>query len=145
MNVWTVGANISQMDSCSIVLWFKHPHILWILLTFLSNYSSLLYFQALHQLYYDPNIENKNLAQKWLMQAQVSPQAWQFCWALLSPDKVQCTHKHLHGHTHTLKKHSFIHCIISSRSQRSSTSVLTRFTPRSLATGLTSPQISTSL
>ncbi|XP_041967527.1 importin-13 isoform X2 [Alosa sapidissima] len=44
--------------------------------------------KALHQLYYDPNIENKNLAQKWLMQAQVSPQAWQFCWALLSPDKV---------------------------------------------------------
>uniref|UniRef100_A0AAX7V3U3 Importin-13 n=1 Tax=Astatotilapia calliptera TaxID=8154 RepID=A0AAX7V3U3_ASTCA len=43
---------------------------------------------ALHQLYYDPNIENKNLAQKWLMQAQVSPQAWQFCWALLSPEKV---------------------------------------------------------
>lgn len=103
MNVWTVGANISQMDSCSIPLWFNHPHILWILLTFLSNHSSLLYFQALHQLYYDPNIENKNLAQKWLMQAQVSPQAWQFCWALLSPDKVQCTHKHLHGHTHTEK------------------------------------------
>lgn len=44
--------------------------------------------QALHQLYYDPNIENKNLAQKWLMQAQVSPQAWQFSWVLLSPDKV---------------------------------------------------------
>ncbi|CDQ77859.1 unnamed protein product [Oncorhynchus mykiss] len=44
--------------------------------------------KALHQLYYDPNIENKNLAQKWLMQAQVSPQAWQFCWALLCPDKV---------------------------------------------------------
>uniref|UniRef100_W5MXA0 Importin-13 n=1 Tax=Lepisosteus oculatus TaxID=7918 RepID=W5MXA0_LEPOC len=45
--------------------------------------------KALHQLYYDPNIENKNLAQKWLMQAQVSPQAWQFCWVLLSPEKVQ--------------------------------------------------------
>uniref|UniRef100_A0A673HM14 Importin-13 n=1 Tax=Sinocyclocheilus rhinocerous TaxID=307959 RepID=A0A673HM14_9TELE len=45
-------------------------------------------FQALHQLYYDPNIENKNLAQKWLMQAQVSPQAWQFCWVLLRPEKV---------------------------------------------------------
>ncbi|XP_061635403.1 importin-13-like isoform X2 [Phyllopteryx taeniolatus] len=44
--------------------------------------------KALHQLYYDPNIDNKNLAQKWLMQAQVSPQAWQFCWALLSPEKV---------------------------------------------------------
>uniref|UniRef100_H3CZV4 Importin-13 n=1 Tax=Tetraodon nigroviridis TaxID=99883 RepID=H3CZV4_TETNG len=44
--------------------------------------------KALHQLYYDPDIENKNLAQKWLMQAQVSPQAWQFCWALLSPEKV---------------------------------------------------------
>uniref|UniRef100_A0A8C9WGE6 Importin-13 n=1 Tax=Scleropages formosus TaxID=113540 RepID=A0A8C9WGE6_SCLFO len=47
-----------------------------------------LSFQALHQLYYDPDIENKNVAQKWLMQAQVSPQAWQFCWALLSPEKV---------------------------------------------------------
>lgn len=45
--------------------------------------------QALHQLYYDPNIENKNLAQKWLMQAQVSPQAWQFCWVLLRPEKVR--------------------------------------------------------
>lgn len=53
-------------------------------------------FQALHQLYYDPDIENKNLAQKWLMQAQVSPQAWQFCWALLSPEKVQRAPTHLH-------------------------------------------------
>uniref|UniRef100_H3BAL3 Importin-13 n=1 Tax=Latimeria chalumnae TaxID=7897 RepID=H3BAL3_LATCH len=44
--------------------------------------------QALHQLYYDPNIENKNLAQKWLMQAQVSPQAWHFSWLLLDPEKV---------------------------------------------------------
>uniref|UniRef100_A0ACB8F4M0 Importin-13 n=1 Tax=Sphaerodactylus townsendi TaxID=933632 RepID=A0ACB8F4M0_9SAUR len=43
---------------------------------------------ALHQLYYDPNIENKNLAQKWLMQAQVSPQAWHFSWLLLDMDKV---------------------------------------------------------
>ncbi|XP_064415796.1 importin-13 [Latimeria chalumnae] len=44
--------------------------------------------KALHQLYYDPNIENKNLAQKWLMQAQVSPQAWHFSWLLLDPEKV---------------------------------------------------------
>ncbi|KYO40931.1 hypothetical protein Y1Q_0006945 [Alligator mississippiensis] len=44
--------------------------------------------QALHQLYYDPSIENKNLAQKWLMQAQVSPQAWHFSWLLLNMDKV---------------------------------------------------------
>ncbi|KAK2539795.1 Ipo13 [Columba guinea] len=44
--------------------------------------------KALHQLYYDPNIENKNLAQKWLMQAQVSPQAWHFSWLLLNMDKV---------------------------------------------------------
>ncbi|XP_051855873.1 importin-13 [Antechinus flavipes] len=44
--------------------------------------------KALHQLYYDPNIENKNMAQKWLMQAQVSPQAWHFSWQLLQPDKV---------------------------------------------------------
>ncbi|MEE6495164.1 hypothetical protein FKM82_001968 [Ascaphus truei] len=43
---------------------------------------------ALHQLYYDPNIENKNLAQKWLMQAQVSPQAWHFSWQLLNGGKV---------------------------------------------------------
>lgn len=58
-----------------------------------SRSSFSLCFQALHQLYYDPNIENKNLAQKWLMQAQISPQAWQFCWALLGPDKVRaaCT------------------------------------------------------
>lgn len=57
----------------------------------MSDLFSCLFFvsQALHQLYYDPNIENKNLAQKWLMQAQISPQAWQFCWALLSPDKVR--------------------------------------------------------
>uniref|UniRef100_A0A8C2CJH6 Importin-13 n=1 Tax=Cyprinus carpio TaxID=7962 RepID=A0A8C2CJH6_CYPCA len=51
-------------------------------------FLALCLFQALHQLYYDPNIENKNLAQKWLMQAQVSPQAWQFCWVLLRPEKV---------------------------------------------------------
>ncbi|XP_058251317.1 importin-13 isoform X3 [Hemibagrus wyckioides] len=30
----------------------------------------------------------KNLAQKWLAEAQASPQAWHFCWTLLSPDKV---------------------------------------------------------
>uniref|UniRef100_A0AAR2JS02 Importin-13 n=1 Tax=Pygocentrus nattereri TaxID=42514 RepID=A0AAR2JS02_PYGNA len=30
----------------------------------------------------------KNVAQEWLTQAQASPQAWHFCWALLSPDKV---------------------------------------------------------
>ncbi|KAG8437053.1 hypothetical protein GDO86_007942 [Hymenochirus boettgeri] len=44
--------------------------------------------KALHQLYYDPNIENKNMAQKWLMQAQVSPQAWHFSWQLLNGGKV---------------------------------------------------------
>uniref|UniRef100_A0A6I8S4L0 Importin-13 n=1 Tax=Xenopus tropicalis TaxID=8364 RepID=A0A6I8S4L0_XENTR len=44
--------------------------------------------KALHQLYYDPNIENKNMAQKWLMQAQISPQAWQFSWQLLNGGKV---------------------------------------------------------
>ncbi|XP_072366960.1 importin-13 isoform X3 [Scyliorhinus torazame] len=52
------------------------------------DYSVANVEKALHQLYYDPNIDNKNLAQKWLMQAQVSPQAWQFSWALLSPSKV---------------------------------------------------------
>ncbi|KAF7705936.1 importin-13 [Silurus meridionalis] len=44
--------------------------------------------RALQQLYYDPDMVQKNVAQKWLAQAQASPQAWQFCWALLSPDKV---------------------------------------------------------
>ena len=61
-------------------------------------------------MYYDPNIENKNLAQKWLMQAQVSPQAWQFCWALLSPDKVLNTHTNIHsnsGGEKTKLKHLF--------------------------------------
>lgn len=50
--------------------------------------NSSLFFQALYQLYFDPDMEKKNLAQKWLTQAQGSSQAWQFCWALLSPDKV---------------------------------------------------------
>uniref|UniRef100_A0A7N6BE53 Importin-13 n=1 Tax=Anabas testudineus TaxID=64144 RepID=A0A7N6BE53_ANATE len=44
--------------------------------------------KALCQLYFDPDMERKNVAQKWLTQAQASAQAWQFCWALLSPDKV---------------------------------------------------------
>ncbi|XP_049454557.1 importin-13-like [Epinephelus fuscoguttatus] len=43
---------------------------------------------ALYQLYFDPDMANKNVAQKWLTQAQASAQAWQFCWALLSPDKL---------------------------------------------------------
>ncbi|XP_034558686.1 importin-13-like isoform X2 [Notolabrus celidotus] len=43
---------------------------------------------ALYQLYFDPDMERKNLAQKWLTQAQASTQAWQFCWALLGPDKL---------------------------------------------------------
>uniref|UniRef100_A0A673N5G0 Importin-13 n=1 Tax=Sinocyclocheilus rhinocerous TaxID=307959 RepID=A0A673N5G0_9TELE len=44
--------------------------------------------KALQQLYYDPDMDKKNVAQKWLTQAQASPQAWHFCWALLQPDKV---------------------------------------------------------
>ncbi|XP_051258173.1 importin-13-like [Dicentrarchus labrax] len=43
---------------------------------------------ALYQLYFDPEMERKNVAQKWLTQAQTSAQAWQFCWALLGPDKL---------------------------------------------------------
>nr|XP_046264387.1 importin-13-like [Scatophagus argus]XP_046264388.1 importin-13-like [Scatophagus argus]XP_046264389.1 importin-13-like [Scatophagus argus] len=43
---------------------------------------------ALYQLYFDPDMERKNVAQKWLTQAQVSTHAWQFCWALLGPDKL---------------------------------------------------------
>ncbi|CAL8325106.1 unnamed protein product [Arctogadus glacialis] len=43
---------------------------------------------ALQQLYYDPDMEQKNAAQRWLTQAQASPQAWHFCWALLGPDKL---------------------------------------------------------
>uniref|UniRef100_A0AAR2KE42 Importin-13 n=1 Tax=Pygocentrus nattereri TaxID=42514 RepID=A0AAR2KE42_PYGNA len=34
------------------------------------------------------DMAQKNVAQEWLTQAQASPQAWHFCWALLSPDKV---------------------------------------------------------
>ncbi|XP_051557508.1 importin-13 [Myxocyprinus asiaticus] len=44
--------------------------------------------RALQQLYYDPDMAKKNVAQKWLTQAQASPQAWHFCWALLRPDKL---------------------------------------------------------
>lgn len=51
-------------------------------------FGSSLLLQALYQLYFDPDMERKNVAQKWLTQAQASAHAWQFCWALLSPDKV---------------------------------------------------------
>ncbi|XP_026854085.2 importin-13 isoform X1 [Electrophorus electricus] len=44
--------------------------------------------RALQQLYYDPDMTQKSMAQKWLTQAQASRQAWHFSWALLSPDKV---------------------------------------------------------
>ncbi|XP_073704250.1 importin-13 [Garra rufa] len=44
--------------------------------------------RALQQLYYDPDMDKKNVAQKWLTQAQASAQAWHFCWDLLRPDKV---------------------------------------------------------
>uniref|UniRef100_A0A8C5HFZ0 Importin-13 n=1 Tax=Gouania willdenowi TaxID=441366 RepID=A0A8C5HFZ0_GOUWI len=44
--------------------------------------------QALYQLYFDPDMEKKNIAQKWLTQAQASAQAWHFCWCLLSPEKI---------------------------------------------------------
>ncbi|XP_061150833.1 importin-13-like isoform X1 [Syngnathus typhle] len=43
---------------------------------------------ALFQLYFEPDMEHKNAAQKWLSQAQASAQAWHFCWALLGPDKL---------------------------------------------------------
>ncbi|KAK7944786.1 hypothetical protein WMY93_000514 [Mugilogobius chulae] len=43
---------------------------------------------ALYQLYFDPDMERKSLAQKWLTQAQASAQAWHFCWALLAPNKI---------------------------------------------------------
>ncbi|XP_075876883.1 importin-13-like [Nelusetta ayraudi] len=43
---------------------------------------------ALYQLYFDPDMQHKNVAQKWLTLAQASPQAWNFCWALLGPDKL---------------------------------------------------------
>ncbi|XP_076828655.1 importin-13 isoform X2 [Brachyhypopomus gauderio] len=44
--------------------------------------------RALQQLYYDPDMAQKSVAQKWLTRAQASPQAWHFSWALLSPGKV---------------------------------------------------------
>ncbi|CAL8343866.1 unnamed protein product [Merluccius merluccius] len=43
---------------------------------------------ALQQLYFDPDMEQKNVAQRWLTGAQSSPQAWHFCWALLGPGKL---------------------------------------------------------
>ncbi|XP_061694395.1 importin-13-like isoform X2 [Syngnathoides biaculeatus] len=43
---------------------------------------------ALYQLYFDPDTERKNAAQKWLGEAQASAQAWHFCWALLGPTKL---------------------------------------------------------
>uniref|UniRef100_A0A672T733 Importin-13 n=1 Tax=Sinocyclocheilus grahami TaxID=75366 RepID=A0A672T733_SINGR len=58
-----------------------------LILYLLRNMHIYIYI-ALQQLYYDPDMDKKNVAQKWLTQAQASPQAWHFCWALLRPDKV---------------------------------------------------------
>ena len=44
--------------------------------------------KALHQLYYDPSVEAKDVAQQWLTKAQRSPEAWQFAWELLHEDKA---------------------------------------------------------
>ncbi|XP_004079034.2 importin-13 [Oryzias latipes] len=43
---------------------------------------------ALYQLYFDPDMAQKDVAQKWLTQAQASAQGWQWCWALLGSDKI---------------------------------------------------------
>uniref|UniRef100_A0AAQ5XBD5 Importin-13 n=1 Tax=Amphiprion ocellaris TaxID=80972 RepID=A0AAQ5XBD5_AMPOC len=51
-------------------------------------FAPSVFLQALYQLYFDPDMERKNVAQKWLTQAQTSARAWSFCWALLSPDKI---------------------------------------------------------
>lgn len=50
--------------------------------------KGLFCLQALYQLYFDPDMKRKDEAQKWLTQAQASAQGWQWCWALLSSDKV---------------------------------------------------------
>ncbi|XP_071799538.1 importin-13-like isoform X1 [Asterias amurensis] len=44
--------------------------------------------KAIHQLYYDPHPGVKDSAQRWLLVAQRSQQAWQFSWTLLAPDKA---------------------------------------------------------
>jgi len=42
--------------------------------------------QAVQQFYKDA--VNQQEINKWLMSAQTSQQAWQFCWPLLAKDKV---------------------------------------------------------
>ena len=44
--------------------------------------------KALHQLYYDPSIELKDVAQQWLTKAQRSNEAWHFSWELLQENKA---------------------------------------------------------
>ena len=44
--------------------------------------------KALQQLYCDPSLESKNVAQQWLTKAQRSPEAWQFAWVLLEETKA---------------------------------------------------------
>lgn len=43
--------------------------------------------EAILKLYYDPNPAIKDAAQRWLFSVQRSPQAWQFAWDLLVPNK----------------------------------------------------------
>ncbi|XP_071841095.1 importin-13-like [Apostichopus japonicus] len=43
--------------------------------------------EAILKLYYDPNPAVKDVAQRWLFAVQRSPEAWQFAWELLVPNK----------------------------------------------------------
>ncbi len=59
------------------------------LIKLLSISNSSFRVQAVQQLYYDPDPGVKDSAQRWLLLAQRSPQAWHFAWALLAADKVR--------------------------------------------------------
>ena len=51
--------------------------------------TTLVVLQVVYQLYHDPNPDNKDTAQKWLIQVQNSPEAWQLCWLLLQQQQKQ--------------------------------------------------------
>nr|CAB3256569.1 importin-13-like [Phallusia mammillata] len=44
--------------------------------------------KALYQLYFDPSVSTKDVAQQWLTKAQRANEAWKFAWTLLQPGKA---------------------------------------------------------
>ncbi|XP_062578604.1 importin-13-like [Saccostrea cucullata] len=53
-----------------------------------SELSASCVEQAVHQFYQNAGSQQQQQIQQWLTLTQISPEAWSFCWELLSPEKT---------------------------------------------------------